>query len=633
MPPFPTEDAQEILEEEWGEPLESVIVGSLTEQPVAAASLGQVYKARLGSTGHKVAIKVQRPDVLEQIAMDMHLLRVLAPLIKDTFGLNTDLVATVDTWATGFVKELDYRQEARNADSFSKKIVRTPLRDVVFAPRVVKSVSTSRVLVTEWVDGERLDQISSEDVTLTTTVAMNAFLTMLLEFGELHSDPHCGNLLRTSDGRLCILDWGMVTELETGLQSKLVEHIVHLTSSDYEELPNDLLRLGFIDPGRETDIKESGVAQILADIYKKWTKGGGATAVHAKDVIERLQATSQNGNLFRIPPYFAYIFKTLSILEGIGLSNDPKYSVVKDCLPYVSQRLLADKETMGPALSAFIFGANKTDVDRLLNYDRVEQLVDGLGKYSTVSSNSRSQRESVSRAEAVKQATDRIIDLVVTEEDTPIQAIVLEQLAKFVASSSRSVLTKLGKRSGSLPSGRSILGATVDPMGLLHRSSLVHMNELDEKTVETARSLISLVKKQTNATDGVLEVLSALSPREAVEIVATVAGSVWERRKGVIPTARRFARQMLELSMQRLEQGPGEPDRLDKQKLSRTYPWSLKAASDPTSGSDESDRLQRARRRLRNLLGEDEMELEGQTEALSELSASSRSPPALPEAA
>jgi len=192
VPAFSTEVATQILEEEWGRPLTEVLDGPLPARPVAAASLGQVYKARLRSTGQEVAIKVQRPNIGEQIAVDMHLLRdYLAPAAKKLANLNTDTVGTVDAWGTGFVDELDYLQEAENAIMFTDQISDTPLRDVVFAPAVVDDdgLTTKRVLVSEWIDGERLDESDERDVTVLCSIAMNTYLTMLLELGLLHADP------------------------------------------------------------------------------------------------------------------------------------------------------------------------------------------------------------------------------------------------------------------------------------------------------------------------------------------------------------------------------------------------------------------------------------------------------------
>lgn len=185
VPPFDSKKARQILEEEWGRPVEQVL-SKISDEPVAAASLGQVYKATM-KDGREVAIKVQRPNISDQIALDMHLLREFAPVAKRTFNLNTDTVGTVDAWGSGFVDELDYLQEAENGKYFMKKIQQTPLKDVVIAPTVVDDLSTRSVLVTEWIDGQRLDQSSSEDITVLCSICMNTYLTMLLELGLLRT--------------------------------------------------------------------------------------------------------------------------------------------------------------------------------------------------------------------------------------------------------------------------------------------------------------------------------------------------------------------------------------------------------------------------------------------------------------
>lgn len=170
-----------------------------------------------------------------------------------------------------------------------------------------------------------------------------------------------------------------------------------------------------------------------------------------------------------------YIAKSFSVLEGIGLSNDPNYSIINECLPYVSKRLLTDQsERTGGALSTFIFGPDKANVDtRIVDYDRVKQLVTGFSNYTTSASGALLGKEDMSRTQMLEQAADQLFDLILTEKETPLQTIFLEQLAKIVTVSSRSIWAELWERSGTLPSGRTVLGTLVDPLGFWRTSPLV----------------------------------------------------------------------------------------------------------------------------------------------------------------
>jgi serine/threonine protein kinase len=592
-----------MLEEEWGQSVDSVFSKFSTE-PVAAASLGQVYKATM-KDGREVAVKVQRPNIMNQIALDMHLLREFGPIAKRTFNLNTDIAGTVDAWGAGFIDELDYVQEAQNGKNFMKGIQGTPLKDVVLAPAVVDELSASKVLVTEWIDGERLDKSSNEDVTVLCSICMNTYLTMLLELGVLHCDPHPGNLLRTPDGKLCILDWGMVTRIQPELQLTLIEHMAHLTSADYGEVPRDLLLLGFIPEDKADAIEDSGVVDVLADIYGAWTNGGGAAAINVNEVITQLQdLTAKKGNLFRIPPYFAYIAKSFSVLEGIGLCNDPKYSIINECLPYVSNRLLTDQASMGPALSTFIFGPEKNNIDtRIVEYKRVEQLITGFSNFTTSSSGAMLGKEGLSRTQLLEEAADQVLDIVVTDEETPLQEILLEQLAKIVASSTRSVWTQVRERSGTLPSGRTLLGTLVDPLGLFQSSPLVNSCDRDEQTVETTQKLVSLVRNQVASSAD----LSELPREDLLELSSILARKVWERRGALIKTGNRFATKLLQVTAFRLEGGervsrPSRPQKVeDSPAVAEDNNLQTSSSSTADHLPEISNRLSAARSRLDDL--------------------------------
>ena len=353
----------------------------------------------------------------------------------------------------------------------------------------------------------------------------------------------------------------MVTRLDGDLQLTLIEHVAHLTSKDYAEIPRDLLLLDFIPADKADLIEDSGLVKLLAGIYGAWSSGGGAAAINVQDVINSLQdLTAEKGNLFQIPPYFAYIAKSFSVLEGIGISNDPKYSIINECLPYVSQRLLTDDEKCGPALSTFIFGPNKSAKNRFVEYDRVEQLVEGFGQYTTSSSGALLGRQNASRLELLEDSADQILDLIFVEKETPLQRILLEQFAKIMAAGSRSVFAQVRERSGVLPTGRTVLGTLIDPLGLFRTSPLIRSSDIDEKTIETTKKLVELAQKQLDEAPNPACNLSDLSREERIALASILIRKGWERRGGILQTSNRFLRQLLSLTADRLESA--ERDRL-----------------------------------------------------------------------
>ena len=358
VPPFSSAEARKIIADEGMAPQ----LTDLAHEPIAAASLGQVYRARLAD-GTPVAVKVQRPAIMERIALDMALVREMAP-IASLFGVPGDLVGTVDAWGAGFVNELDYRAEALQAEQFNKDIGTSKLAARVFAPRPVREASSARVLTTEWAEGERLDRCSAVDVPRLCSLAMNTYLEMLLGTGRLHCDPHPGNLLRTTDGRLCILDWGLVQDIDPSLRLTLIEHVAHLTARDYARVPDDLVRLGFVPEGGEAAVRDNGVVELLTGTYSTWASGGGSKKFNIPKLFDKVRslAADSPAGIFQVPPYFAYIAKAFSVLEGIGLGIDPNYSIVKETLPYISTRIITDPSPRtGGALATFVYGESKDD--------------------------------------------------------------------------------------------------------------------------------------------------------------------------------------------------------------------------------------------------------------------------------
>ncbi|GLC71027.1 hypothetical protein PLESTF_001062300 [Pleodorina starrii] len=367
VPPFPCDLARMEMEKAFGGRPVDAVFSSLSEGPVAAASLGQVYRGRLRPElgGGEVAVKVQRPGVLEQVALDLFIMRRLAVQLNKSAKMNTDWAAVIDAWAVRFFHELDYRREAANADLFRRQMaeVRTDL-------------STDFVLTTEWMEGEKLSESHASDVRELCTTLLNAYLIQLLDTGLLHADPHPGNLIRTPDGRICVLDFGLMTEVTPEQRLALVEYIAHLSTQDWEKLAVDLQTLGFIPPS--VDPREAGLVEPLGRVMSQLVGGGGAAKVNIDKVTVDLEELGKQYPI-QVPPFFALILRAFSVIEGIALRVDPNYAIVAECFPYLARRLLNDDSPrMRAVLRDVLYGGKQhMDVERLI------RVADGLSAFTT----------------------------------------------------------------------------------------------------------------------------------------------------------------------------------------------------------------------------------------------------------
>eukprot|EP00900_Chrysochromulina_parva_P002813 jgi/Chrpa1/12532/Chrysochromulina_OHIO_Genome00021754-RA len=561
VPAFPSAQARATMATEWGLREASqvdALFERLSAEPVAAASLGQVYKGTLRAQGDQpaieVAVKVQRPDMAERIAVDLVLLRALAGLTKRARNMNSDLVGLVDDWGRGFVDELDYVKEADNTIAFLASLQDTPLKDVVTAPTIVGRLSTSKVIVTQWVDGERLEKSQANDVSKLCGVALNTYLTMLLGTGLLHCDPHPGNLLRTTDGRLCILDWGLVTQVSEGLQFDFLEHVAHLTAADYARVPNDLVALGFVPAGMEAEIQSEGVVDTLTSIYSMWAGGGGVAKIDVNEVSSRLQKlVEEKGNMFQIPPYFAYILRAFSVLEGIALINDPDYSILKECLPYISQRVLTDSSPRATrALRSFVY-ANTEAADGAASpvpdAPKLAKLAAGFSSFSASSGGLSLDSEA-----QLKRLAAQVVDLLLSRKGSPLQELLLDEVARLADANARAALMRL-------PVLPAPLLSALDPTGVLRASSpLLSKYDEDDRVLAAASALATpIVEALPSTSDQWGTLLRDVASTEGEpgsgrgELVRYVAARLWERRADWPVLASRLAARIVLRGIDRVD--------------------------------------------------------------------------------
>eukprot|EP00803_Ostreobium_quekettii_P009098 evm.model.scf_330.1 EVM.evm.TU.scf_330.1 scf_330:441-5212(-) len=186
VPSFPSDVAMKVIEEELGRPV-SEIYDDLTPEPIAAASLGQVYKGKL-KTGETVAVKVQRPYVLETVTIDLYIIRRIGMFLKRFEQITTDVVALLDEWAARFFDELDYVKEGNSGNKFAESM-KVDLPQVVI-PKTYTDFTSRRVLTTEWLEGEKLSQSQADDVGALVNVGVICYLKQLLDTGVFHADPH-----------------------------------------------------------------------------------------------------------------------------------------------------------------------------------------------------------------------------------------------------------------------------------------------------------------------------------------------------------------------------------------------------------------------------------------------------------
>ncbi|MEH2278181.1 MAG: AarF/ABC1/UbiB kinase family protein [Nostoc sp.] len=337
LPPFANEIAYQFIKEELGAPPEEVYA-ELSAQPIAAASLGQVYKGKL-KTGEEVAVKVQRPDLRERITIDLYILRNLAAWAqKKIKRVRSDLVGILDELGDRIFEEMDYIHEGENAERFFE--LYGHIKDV-YIPQIYWEYTNRRVLTMEWINGTKLTQteeISAQgiDARYLIEVGVQCSLRQLLEHGFFHADPHPGNLLATTDGKLAYLDFGMMSEIKPPQRYGLIEAIVHVVNRDFEGLAKDYVKLDFLSP--ETDLTPiiPAFARVFAD-----AQGASVAELNIKSITDELSALMYEYP-FRVPPYYALIIRSLVTLEGIAIFIDPNFKVLSEAYPYVSKRLLTD---------------------------------------------------------------------------------------------------------------------------------------------------------------------------------------------------------------------------------------------------------------------------------------------------
>ncbi|MEO1294870.1 MAG: AarF/ABC1/UbiB kinase family protein [Cyanobacteria bacterium J06636_16] len=337
LPPFPNSVAFRYIEEALGAP-PAEVYAELSPEPVAAASLGQVYKGRL-RTGEAVAVKVQRPGLARRITLDLYILRQIAQWATNNVArIRSDLVAIMDEFGARIFEEMDYTHEGANAIRFAE--LYGHLKDI-YVPHIYEDYTARRVLTMEWIDGTKLTNLEKLerlgiDATHLIDIGVQCSLRQLLEHGFFHADPHPGNLLAMADGKLAYLDFGMMSEVKPYQRYGLIEAVVHMVNRDFEGLANDYVKLEFLTP--DTDLRP--IIPALTEVFSN-ALGASVAELNFKSITDEFSALMYEYP-FRVPAYYALIIRSLVTLEGIAINVDPEFKVLSKAYPYVAKRLLTD---------------------------------------------------------------------------------------------------------------------------------------------------------------------------------------------------------------------------------------------------------------------------------------------------
>jgi len=363
LPGFSSDLAMACIEEDLGAPVHAHF-DSLEREPISAASLGQVHRGVLKG-GQPVAVKVQRPGLREQITLDLYIVRNIAAWLNRNIGvIRSDLVALIDELGQRVFEEMDYLNEAANAERFRELHRNNPR---IAVPAIYRDATSRRVLTMEWIDGVKLTNLEAVramgiDPDDMVEVGVNCSLQQLLEHGFFHADPHPGNLLALEDGRLCYLDFGMMSEVSRESRTGLIQAVVHLVNRNFSKLSKDFVTLGFL----AEDVNLEPIVPAFESVFSQALEMG-VNRMDFKSVTDDMSGVMYRFP-FRVPPYYALIIRSLVTLEGIALSVDPDFKILGAAYPYFARRLMEDPDPqLRQSLKEMLFDGDAFRWTRLEN--------------------------------------------------------------------------------------------------------------------------------------------------------------------------------------------------------------------------------------------------------------------------
>lgn len=330
VPPFPAETARQILEQELDQPL-TEIFDAFEETPMAAASIGQVHRGVLVS-GQAVAIKIQRPGIMRIMTRDLEILRDLAALAERrlAWARQYGIYRMAEEFSRSLLSELDYTQEGRNAEKIAQQLEDNKSAHI---PAIYWEYSSSRVLTMEFVEGitlNRREALLSQGVDLKDAAErlVDIMLRQIFIDGFFHADPHPGNVMVTGEGKIALIDFGMVGRLSEETKDHLSSLVIALMRRNTESMVRAILRLGVVPEEANRSAIHEDMDRLREDYYDV-----PFSRVSIGKALNDLFAIAQRHRL-AVPAELTLLGKTMLTLEGVVTEMDPGFSIIQMAEPF-----------------------------------------------------------------------------------------------------------------------------------------------------------------------------------------------------------------------------------------------------------------------------------------------------------
>nr|WP_246122973.1 AarF/UbiB family protein [Luteimonas wenzhouensis] len=356
--PAPVDDIEALLEKELGVRA-SKVFSEIDPEPMAAASLAQVHRAVLRD-GRVVALKIQRPDVACACRVDLDVLAGLAgtaDALTDA-GRRMRLADWIAEFRKAMLDELDYRIEAENLERFARHLAGYERLRV---PRPLWDYVTPRLLVMEWIDGINVTRISGlrrteEDTAPATVELLRAYLDQVFVHGDIHADPHPGNVLLCPDGRIALIDLGMVATIPPRQRERLLKLVFAAVDSRGEDVARELVALGT----RLEDFDESACVREVSQVVARYS-GSARRTSEGRMVLELVRRSTECG--LRTPPEISLLGKTLLNLERVVDALAPDVDVRREIESHLQSLM---RERLRQSLSPTNLAAEAMELQELV---------------------------------------------------------------------------------------------------------------------------------------------------------------------------------------------------------------------------------------------------------------------------